>query len=258
MNNDSRKASEVLIAIEAKIDQLISLVRSHDLNMKIMSNKLNGLISEVNTITLVNGGPKAYATTDSGFSTHLSETLRSPESIVVKPEDALPITSEPVGFRRTSRPETYIKETQESQDSQIINQQLKQNIFNDLAPEQEQVSSSEPEVEFSSYEEPKPSKKSVEATADKRKIPVIQRVVDKTGKSVFLAEVEIVNSESGDVELKTRTNGVGKWQASLNPGKYKVKINKRESLTKEKIEITQNVTIDGLSEKQELPAVIVK
>jgi hypothetical protein len=258
VNNDSRKASDVLIAIEAKIDQLISLVRSHDLNMKIMSNKLNGLISEVNTISLVGSGPKAYATTDGGFSTHLSETLRAPESLVVKPEDALPVTSEPVGFRRTSRPETYIKESQESKDSQIINQQLKQNIFNDLAPEQYAAPASDPEVQFTSYEEPSPNKKRVESNTDKKKVPVIQRVVDKTGKSVFLAEVEIVNSENGDVELKTRTNGVGKWQASLNPGKYKVKINKRESLTKEKIEITQNVTIDGLSEKQELPAVIVK
>lgn len=247
MTDNSRKASDVLIAIEAKLDQLISLVRSHDLGMKVMSNKLNSLISEVNGISIISSGAKPTASTDSGFATHFVESLRKPESIRVTPEASLPVTNEPVGFRRISRPETYSKEDQ-GKDYSLIQEHMSQNIFNDLSSKEE-VSSKEPEVEFTSYEE---------NLSEKKRVPVIQRVVDKSGKSIFLAEVEVVNSETGNTELKTRTNGVGKWQASLQPGKYKVKINKRESLTKEKIELTQNVVIDGLSDKQELPAVIVK
>lgn len=245
MTNEFRKASDVLVSIEAKIDQLIALVRSHDLNMKVMSNKLNSLISEVNNITIVSSGSKGSATTDSGFSTHFSETFRNPDSIRVNPETSIAMTSEPVGFRRVSRPETYSLE-QDKKDSSVIQSHMSQNIFNDLS---EKVEPAKEEVFFKSYEEKK---------SEGKKIPVIQRVVDKSGKSIFLAEVEVINSETGDTEFKTRTNGVGKWQGSLQPGKYKVKINKRESLSKEKIELTQNVVIDGLSDKQELPAVIVK
>ena len=46
--------------------------------------------------------------------------------------------------------------------------------------------------------------------------------------------------------------------ASLNPGSYKIQVRKRESLTKEKLEISQNVNIQTDPSSQELATVIIK
>ena len=89
-------------------------------------------------------------------------------------------------------------------------------------------------------------------------IPVVQRIVDKNGKSVFLADVEIYNSANMESVAKVRTSGNGKWSAPLSVGKYRVVIRKRESLTKEKIEITQDITVDGTQSLLELPMMIIK
>lgn len=250
MTKDDRKASDILLDIELKIEQLINMVRAHDLNMKLISNKLNNLLNESSKTSFNGNLPRPSAMTDNGFSTHFSETFNTPESIKYNPEQALPIVEKPSGFRRTSRPDTYDaagdSKSDLNKDTSIINEHMSSTIFNDLKDNTlAKDNKLEDEVVFQDYE-------------NLSKIPVIQRVVDRSGKSVFLAEVEIINPENGSTELKTRTNGVGKWQASLQPGKYKIKINKRESLTKEKIELIQTVVIDSKSGKQELPMVIVK
>jgi len=89
-------------------------------------------------------------------------------------------------------------------------------------------------------------------------VPVMQRIVDKNGKSVFLADVEIIDVSSGEQASKTRTNGTGKWMATLSPGDYKVIIRKRESLTKEKIEVIQDVRVDGTQSPFDLQTMIIK
>ena len=89
-------------------------------------------------------------------------------------------------------------------------------------------------------------------------IPVSQRCVDKNGKSIFLANVEIIDMATSQTIFKTRTNATGKWFASLGIGAYRVTIRKMESVTKEKIEAVQDIQVDGSKSKLELPMLIIK
>ena len=89
-------------------------------------------------------------------------------------------------------------------------------------------------------------------------VPVVQRVVDKNGKSVFLADVEIINTENLQTISKIKTNGAGKWIVSMLPGEYRVFIRKREALNKDRLEISQTITVDGSKSPLELQMVILK
>ena len=94
---EPRKATDVLIDIERKIDALLSIIQAQDLNIKILSNKLSILIDDINT-KKINQPPAIISGT--------IETANQ-KNIQIKSENNLPITNNPVGFRRTSRPETY-------------------------------------------------------------------------------------------------------------------------------------------------------
>lgn len=85
--NEPRKASDILVSLENQVNQLLQLVRSQDLNIKILSNKLN---------VLLNGG-----------ATISEEYVAVTPTIKISTENQIPMETSPKGFRRVSRPETY-------------------------------------------------------------------------------------------------------------------------------------------------------
>lgn len=209
---EQRKATDILLELENKVNALLVLANSQDLLIKIMSNKLNKLLDEQN----VQEQPK--------FS------IESENSTLIKVEGGSSIKMEesPFGDRRTSRDEV-------------------KNVIKAEAPM--------PTIQL----EEMPSSPLKEAPSlNGEVIPLIQRIVDKNGKAVFLADVEIIDSETLKVIAKIRTNGTGKWMYSLNPGKYKIKITKKESLTKSKIESYQEVDVKQGSSKIDLQTFIIK
>lgn len=208
MENNNRKATEVLLSIESKIDTLLTLYKALSFDIKILSNKVNSMMEQniVSSAPIITG-PSISSDDEEKF-------------VEIKQEETLPITDSPVGFRRTSRPETYATEP---------------------------AIPAPPVTEFKDY---KPSFGSP--------INVVQRVVDKNGKSLFLAEVEILPSNDSSLPVKTRTNASGKWQAQLLPGEYKVFIRKRESVTKDKIETLQTINVDGSESLLNLDMLIIK
>jgi hypothetical protein len=241
MDNEpkQRTASDVLLSLENKIDQLMQMQRNQDLNIKIMSNKLNHMID---ALTNMSSDPVAPASTDPYTIATAPPSPQIPEGFKVKVQDelvfpketGLPIEAAPVGFRRTSRPETYSASSPEQK--------------NTPTPAMPQPVMHTAKVIQSNTQH---------IPSEANRIPVMQRVVDKNGKSLFMAQVEIVNSQSNIVEAKTRTNGLGKYQATLLPGNYKITIRKNETANKQNIEMTQNITIDAHT-PNELPALIVK
>lgn len=212
--DNQRKATDVLLSLELKIDNLIKLYQTLSFDIKILSNKVNSLIdNKTSSINITkNNIPN--------FSVETSEN----KAVSIKKEDALPITDAPLGFRRNSRPETYANATEESVTDN-------QDSFKDYEPINSNKNSN---------------------------ITVVQRVVDKNGKSLFLADVEILSAGTNEIVFKTRTNGAGKWQAQLSPGNYKTFIRKRESLTKEKIEALQTINVDGTESLINLDMLIIK
>ena len=235
--NNTRKASDVLLDLEAKIDNLLNLVKSLDLNLKVLSNKINnisdrigsgGVVSSKQSITIEAAGVKnAPPQFNNSFMPINARNL-----IPITGGETIAVENNPVGFLRTSRPETFV--------------------------------GSDPVVPAPPNNEAIVPSKEASIDIPKEKInkkggtPVIQRVVDENGKSIFLADVEVLDS-TGEQVHKTRTNGVGRWSASLTEGKYKVVIRKLESMTKERLESVQNIVIDGLSSSPfELKTLIIK
>jgi hypothetical protein len=259
MEKEPRKASEVLLELESKLDMLVGLVRSQDLTIKVLSNKLNSLMEKLDKQpTVPQIKVEAVNTMPNPFN-QVPEP--DPEkSIAIGADFNLPVDNSPTGFRRTSRPETY------AGDNAYLPQSSKQ----------------PPEPRFPT-QIPRPTGQAeviVPANINRQQgqafpttpqqatptppantgnaIPVSQRVVDGNGKSAFLANVEIIDLMTMQPVFKTRTNGTGKWSAPLPIGAYRVSIRKGESLTKEKLEAAQDIQVDGSTSPFELPLMIIK
>lgn len=268
MEKEPRKASEVLLEIEHKLDQLMSIVRSQDQIIKILSNKLNTVISSLEKQATA-APPKIVveAVNTTRAPTPVPISVPGPFSereIPISAESRLPLEEAPSGFRRTSRPETF------SGDDSYLQQTTK---FPPQIPQMPAVGVQTPPPGRSVGEVVVPNKVSKKidtaaipkeaqpldpGTAVLNAIPVSQRVVNSNGKSLFLADVEVVDLSSMKTIVKTRTNGTGKWNASLGVGNYRIFIRKLDSATKERLEVKQDITVDGQQSPLELSAVIIK
>jgi len=228
-----RKATDVLLDLEQKMDLLINMFRTNDLNYKVLSNKLNQLFDLVDKLQKGNAPKFSIEAIES--SPLMSQIKPSEKQIPIFAEATVPVDNNPVGFRRTSRPET----------------------FTDV-PAAPKPIKTEAEIIVSKPIEHKEVREKPLITNSVNAVPVVQRIVDRNGKAIFLADVEVINPVNNEQLHKVRTNGAGKWMCSLVPGTYRVLINKRESLTKEKLESVQEIVVDGTKSPLELPMAIIK
>lgn len=264
---EPRKATDVLLDLESKVDTLIGLVRSQDLVIKILSNKLNEVMSKMTAPA----APKPTAESPVApprvpFSPLQTIPQLDPErQVLVDAEVKLPATDSPQGFRRTSRPETF-----QGDDVYLGQKREQQTIpkYPTQLPKPPPGRGPAAEVDFPEAPQPpppasvapkqaKPVGKPVQQLVQNA-IPVVQRIVDKSGKSIFLADVEITDLATAQPVFKTRTNGTGKWMASLGVGAYRVSIRKRADGTKDKIEADQDIQVDGSKSPLELQTVIIR
>jgi|SRR5271166_393733 len=271
MEQEPRKATDVLLDLETKMDALLGLVRSQDLVIKVLSNKLNDVITRlekqqagpprivVETIQTAPAPPMPV-----GFT---QLPAGEPErNIPFIAESRLPQESAPQGFRRNSRPETFAKDKPPAQPPPVEEMKMPMQ----LPPGMQVPPGRGPGSQIPTAQAPAqhsrtssgavmaPPQPMGQALSEQGQIPVTQRCVDKNGKSIFLADVEIIDASTMQPIFKTRTNGTGKWMASLGIGGYRVTIRKRESVSKEKIESVQDIQVDGSSSRLELPMLIIR
>ena len=258
MERESRKASDVLLDLEAKLDAALSTIRTQDLTMKIISNKLNLVIE---TLEKVNSAqPKVIVeTVDQAPS--LGSKHHSDREIPIKSEATMAVDNSPVGFRRNSRPETFAGDdsyfTDHTPEPSKYPVQLPSGANN--PPPGRSVGESIIPNQASKIDTSKiPTGPQPVTNNTGNAIPVSQRVVNGHGKSLFLADVEVVDLSNMQTIHKTRTNGMGKWSASLNIGSYRIFIRKLDSASKERLEVKQDIAVDGQQSRLELKAVIVK
>lgn len=247
MDNSPRKASDIILSLEHKVEQLVKSNNALDLSVKVLSNRLNKVLDILQNVNIAANpaipsmlpnvqnqapitnlysasAPPTPALPPEGFGDFQEEQT---ESVMVKKEEMLPITDEASGFRRTSRPDG--------------NNMVKANSIPVInAPTMTQV-----EVPQTAVADGSP------------KIAVQQRVVDKNNKAVYLANVEITNLDSHRLVYKGRTTGVGKWAAPLPAGNYQVVIKRLEPGTNQKLEGIQKLTVDGSSPQLNLPTAII-
>lgn len=239
---EPRKATDVLLDLESKIDSLINNLKNQDLLLKVMSNKLNSLIEKADKQPIkqtVKQTPMSETANNAAqFVNSLARSASvevDSKNVLISSEDNIPLSAPHQNFSRTSRPETF------AGDNAFLKKESKpKEAVITIKNKKEEVDA--PKI---------PVKNSGQS------IPIMQRVVDKNGKSIFLAEVEVSNS-AGDQVFKGRTNGTGKWMASLPIASYKVVIRKKESITKQTIEVSQNINVDGSNSQIELPVLIMK
>lgn len=99
---------------------------------------------------------------------------------------------------------------------------------------------------------------SVQSTSSDKKVPVLQRITDHNGKDIFMADITITDSSSGEVVHKTKTNALGKWQAHLKPGPYRIDMAKVDAASRAKVEAHQEITVSESNTTLTLPLAIVK
>lgn len=263
MEQEPRKATDVLLDLESKIDTLLGIVKAQDLNIKVLSNKLNTVMEELKKQPVA--PPKitveAANTTPTPFNQPIP--VDTSKQIPVAADFNLAVEDSPTGFRRTSRPETY------AGDNAYLNKQAPKNVVQPKFPVQLPPNAVKAEIVVppnalgrtpgqtfpsSTKDTNKPAKQQIVQNA----IPVMQRVVDANGKSVFLADVEITDLSSMEQVFKNRTNGTGKWMASLPIGAYRIVIRKRDAISKNSLEAAQDIQVDGSSSPLDLPLMIIK
>lgn len=204
-----RKASDIILSLENKIELLTKLVYNQDMLLKIVADKTNKIFSYVNELQ------KEYK---ENLIKEQQENNNLEDSKIVMsaaPEHQILEAKEIVGDRRIKR------------NADVISNQ--QNIV--------AIPNKDSKIE--------------------KKVPVMQRVSDHTGKDLFMSNV-VITDESGAEVHKTKTNAVGKWQAILKPGNYKVAITKTDSTTKKILEGNQDIVVPSNVSSLTLPVVIIK
>ena len=110
MDKPPRLATDVILELKEKLDIALNIVRAQDLNIKIISNKLNIIIAALDKITSVpapqpNFSVEAVNTTRPLFQ-NIPDSFPEKE-LSFSPEENLSVENSPIGFRRTSSPETF-------------------------------------------------------------------------------------------------------------------------------------------------------
>lgn len=266
MANEPRKASEVLLELEVKVDSLINLIKAQSFANQLLSNKINDLMQNL-TKQQQSAPPQIRAEAVNTLPRtpisplHTFQPLDPERQIPIQAETKLPETSEPHGFRRTSRPESFAGDDaylgQQGPGAPVkMPVQMPKGPPPGRGPEAEVVvpkQAPKQQAQPQSTQQPLP-KQSIIQNA----VPVIQRAVNADGKPLFLADVEIIDMNTSQPVSKTRTNGTGKWMASLGVGTYRVTIRKKGGTNSGKMEAIQDIQVDGSQSPLELKTIIIK
>jgi hypothetical protein len=215
-----RTATDVLLSLEKQVKQLVYMHQTLDLNIKVLSNKLNQLIEAVDSPMLAN---------EMEQSMNPIAIAKAPPMKIVEefnPTPPIPLASEtsPVGFRRTGREGVQAKNPTKNVPTPSIKlPEMKAPQVIDIPP-----------------------------TTGKK--PLSQRVVDKNGASLFKADIEILNQE-GHTVWKGQTGATGKWQTALDPGNYRLNVKKHT--TQQNINVAVDLVVND-STPRELQLMLVK
>lgn len=257
MEKEPRKATDVLLELEKKLDLALSIIRTQDMSIKILSNKFNIILEALQKQATI--PPKI--TVEAVNTARPTVNIMNTESqIPISAESKLPMDNSPQGFRRTSRPETFAGDNSYLPPSRATIAAEPKFPVQVPKPPPGRGSMTPPPGREAEVILPQSTKKVAikQSSETGNSIPVMQRVVNSQGKSLFLADVEITNNSTLEIVSKTRTNGAGKWMATLGVGDYSVVIRKLEPSNKQKMEATQNIHVDGSVQRLDLETIIIK
>jgi hypothetical protein len=158
MSDEERKATDVLLSIESKLEALLNHHRTQELNLKILSNKFNSLIDNM---------PKYLVENKSNIAQpQIKIEVADVSPIPTKGKSLNLLTdSDPIGFRRTSRPETFEDKNKQSDSRESSIQKVVQNF--EHANQKENIPHIPPKLNEGAISQ------------------ITQRIIDKNQKSIF-------------------------------------------------------------------------
>ena len=225
-DEQQRKATDVLLSIEEKVNTLLQSMSVYNMNTKLILDRVNKVHNYISML-------EAEA---ASLNAQEQPTDPNNETVKTSVENVITIAAVSDVPRRTVRAETYAP-MQPSAAWQKEPENVEQPDRNVIQHPPQTVA-------------PKPA-------GPEKKVPVSQRITDSTGKDLFMAAVNILN-ENKELITQTKTNATGKWQAHLKPGKYHVHVVKTDTATKVKIEATQEVMVPNSDTVVILPTAIIK
>jgi hypothetical protein len=214
---EPRKATDILLALENKIDTLQKLVFNQDMLLKLIADKSNKIYAYINELQ------KEYSQSEQNQEQLEDDTPRIIN--ITNKDQIVEAKNIDIGSRRINR----VPSDAQVQQPAII-----------AIPNTPSEKTQQPSV-----------------STGNKKVPVIQRVSDPTGKDLFMATVNILD-ENGNEIHKTKTNAAGKWQATLKPGEYEVKITKTDTTSKKILEGIQKIKVPASNSTFTLPVVIIQ
>lgn len=186
----NRNAVDVLLDLESKIDSLLNLIKTQDLQLKLLSNKISLILEKQPIVLQEKAQSPRYTISDGDLDFKVTPQTSSP--IMVQAGVEVQLNNQPQENQRARRPDIQFEELQSLEEK---------DEFFDVTSEQLMEQ---------------------KASIDRKgSIPVSQKIVTSGGKSVYLASIEVFDVNNNSL-IKTKTNISGKWSTSLKPGEYTV------------------------------------
>jgi len=237
-SSDPRKATDILASIEDKLNTNIKLIYSYDLNVRLVLDRVNKIYNYIERLET--------AELEMMKQSENSEIVEEPKIVnIIPPEQRIEEAKTTIGQRRGSRTPDASPTIASQQKSDITKHVMTATMQPGTQASQ---NTAVPHQTVSAKQTYVPSD---------RKVPVMQRITDHTGKDLFMANITISTMDNEEV-VKVKTNAAGKWQAQLRPGKYIVDMVKTDTATKNKIEGKQEITIHDSNSPITLPIAIIK
>jgi hypothetical protein len=215
--SEPKKASEVLLGLDDKIDTIMGMVQLYDTNLKLILAKVNQTYTAVSNMV-------AQTNLSDLQKEQIQQQLKpfqNPEAVEIPKGVPIKLAAEFPGQRRVEARGTANPNAQSA------------------APQGQ--------IAEKASKEPTSPPKSVSSqelgAGEMRKIPVTQRV-QADNKDVFMADITIF-SMNKEVVAKAKSNALGKYNVVLSPGKYIVSIVKTDNTTKRRFGGTQEITVNG-------------
>lgn len=226
---EEKKATEVIQEIKAEVDEILSYIKNMDFKYNLILNQLNKLVSFQSSPTTIE------KIVERDLSRNIIKSTNSPT-----------VEASDVNF-----PEYQPKKSQFDQASN-----LKSKLS--LALEQAQKDQDESDkIEVAAHQDGKRRNLRQHSEAQIRQIPTQQRITYADGKAVYMAGVEIFDTDEKLIN-QTKTNHIGKWLAPLSPGTYLIKVTKGSSALKPKVELSYQVTIPNQDSTVDLGTKVVE
>lgn len=242
-----RKVSDVVLDIESKMNEILGIIKTQDILLKIAINKINSLT--VDPISNIPGDrSQMYEKNDSQARKEVDSLLRN------QFENSDEYFNDTENEKESEKKDTNsffsnkVAEARERDRKSPLAAALREADKEDSNDMYEHVPGNA-ELATSSQRHRRTSNSSGEKKSVVRSgegmVSVKQKIVDSEGRSIPLATVKITSEDGTSKSI--RTDSRGEWETSLFPGEYSVQIAKKfvSDPNRKPINSKYSVKIDG-------------